>query len=62
MILMAYRQPDFLRKLLALIAAWNRTRMEAIFTLPVDLYIKRAWYENCDFWTPAASGLRWHGQ
>jgi hypothetical protein len=28
--------------------------MEAAFTLPVDLYIKRAWYENCDFWTPAA--------
>jgi uroporphyrinogen decarboxylase len=20
----------------------------------IDLYIKRAWYENCDFWTPAA--------
>jgi len=54
MILMTYRQPDFLRQLLALIAAWNRTRMEAAFSLPVDLYIKRAWYENCDFWTPTA--------
>jgi hypothetical protein len=22
-------------------------------TPPIDVYIKRAWYENCDFWTPA---------
>jgi hypothetical protein len=72
MIFMTYRQPDFLRDLLGLISTWNRTRMEAAFTLPrapsgnrdyhagtgtttpLDLYIKRAWYENCDFWTPAA--------
>ncbi len=54
MIFMTYRQPDFLRDLLGLISAWNRTRMEAAFTLPLDLYIKRAWYENCDFWTPAS--------
>ncbi len=54
MILMTYRQPDFLRALLQLIADWNRSRMAALFTLPVDLFVKRAWYENCDFWTPAS--------
>ncbi len=54
MIFITYRQPDFLRGLLGLISAWNRTRMEAAFTSPLDLYIKRAWYENCDFWTPAS--------
>ena len=52
MIVMAYRQPDFLGELLSIIAEWNLRRMEAAFSLPLDLYIKRAWYENCDFWTP----------
>jgi len=54
MIFMTYRQPVFLRDLLCLISTWNRKRMEAAFTLPLDLYVKRAWYENCDFWTPAS--------
>jgi len=52
MIVMTYRQPDFLRELLQIIADWNLIRMQAAFSLPLDLYIKRAWYENCDFWTP----------
>jgi hypothetical protein len=52
MIVMTYRQPEFLGELLGIIADWNLSRMEAAFTLPLDLYIKRAWYENCDFWTP----------
>jgi hypothetical protein len=53
MIYLTYRQPDLLRRLLQLIAEWNLSRMRAAFSLPLDLYIKRAWYENCDFWTPA---------
>ena len=52
MIVMTYRQPDFLGGLLGIIADWNLSRMEAAFSLPLDLYVKRAWYENCDFWTP----------
>jgi len=52
LIFMTYRQPDFLRDLLGVIADWNYARMRAAFSLPLDLYIKRAWYENCDFWTP----------
>ena len=54
MILLSYRQPDFLQALLDLIGEWNLSRMRAAFTLPLDLYIRRAWYENCDFWTPQA--------
>ena len=27
--------------------------MEVVLAAGVDLYIKRAWYENCDFWSPA---------
>lgn len=45
--------PQFVADLLEIIAAWNRRRMEAVLTAGVDLYIKRAWYENLDFWTPA---------
>lgn len=54
MIFLSYRQPEFLHRLLEMIGDWNRSRMLAAFRLPLDLYIKRAWYENCDFWTPAA--------
>jgi hypothetical protein len=45
-------QPEFLSELLGLIADWNRTRMRVILDFGVDLYIRRAWYENCDFWSP----------
>ena len=49
-----YDDPEFVREFLAIIAAWNRARMEAVLDAGVDLYVKRAWYENCDFWTPTA--------
>lgn len=54
---MAFDRPDFLDALLGSIAIWNRARMAALLeNTPggVDLCIKRAWYENCDFFTPAA--------
>ena len=54
MILLSYRQPGFLQEYLDLIGKWNLSRMQAAFSLPLDLYIRRAWYENCDFWTPQA--------
>jgi len=49
-----FDQPQFVHRLLDMVADWNRKRMEVIFMQGVDLYIKRAWYENCDFWTPKA--------
>jgi hypothetical protein len=52
MMLTPYDDPDFLEQLLAIIAVWNRSRMEVVLEAGVDLYIKRAWYENCDFWSP----------
>jgi uroporphyrinogen decarboxylase len=45
-------QPDFVRELLDLIHAWNVQRMRVVLEAPVDLYIRRAWYEGCDFVTP----------
>ncbi len=52
MIYAAHDEPEFITDLLEIIAAWNRTRMEVVLGAGIDLYIKRAWYENCDFWTP----------
>lgn len=52
MIKLTRRQPEFIHSLLNLIAGWNHARMQVVLSSGVDLYIKRAWYENCDFWTP----------
>ena len=52
-VLMALDQPEFLAELLGLIAAWNRPRMQAYLDFGVDLFLRRAWYEGVDFWSPA---------
>ncbi len=51
MILMIER-PDFVADLLEMIHVWNKQRMKVVLTGGVDLYIRRAWYEGCDFITP----------
>jgi hypothetical protein len=45
-------QPDMVINLLEMIHLWNMQRMELVLSAPVDLYIRRAWYEGCDFITP----------
>jgi uroporphyrinogen-III decarboxylase len=45
-------QPDFVDELLQMIHEWNVQRMQVVLTAPVDLFIRRAWYEGCDFVTP----------
>jgi hypothetical protein len=52
MVYTVYDHPEFMRDMLDIIAAWNRARMQVVLEAGIDLYIKRAWYENCDFWTP----------
>ena len=52
MILLAMDQPDFVDDLLEVIHLWNMQRMELALSAPVDLYIRRGWYEGCDFFTP----------
>jgi hypothetical protein len=52
MVFSTYDQPEFIREMLNIIATWNRRRMEVVLEVGIDLYIKRAWYENGDFWTP----------
>jgi uroporphyrinogen-III decarboxylase len=45
-------QPDFVDELLQMIHEWNVQRMQVVLSAPVDLFIRRAWYEGCDFVTP----------
>jgi uroporphyrinogen-III decarboxylase len=50
--LLIHDQPSFVTELLEMIHAWNMSRMEVVLSAPVDLYIRRAWYEGCDFVMP----------
>jgi len=43
---------DFVKDFLNFIHEWNKKRMITILAEGVDLYLKRAWYEGCDFVTP----------
>ncbi|MGA2629523.1 MAG: uroporphyrinogen decarboxylase family protein [Terriglobia bacterium] len=45
-------QPEFATALLEMIHQWNLQRMRVVLAAPVDLYIRRAWYEGCDFLMP----------
>jgi hypothetical protein len=52
LIILTMEQPSFVSELLQTIHAWNLQRMQVVLAGPVDLYIRRAWYEGCDFCTP----------
>lgn len=51
MILML-EHPDFVGRVLEMIHLWNLKRMEVVLSGGIDLYIRRAWYEGCDFVVP----------
>ena len=53
LVIAVYEEPELVRELLRLVARWNTERMKVVLGAGIDLYIKRAWYENLDFWTPA---------
>jgi len=52
MIFAIHDRPDFMHELFDIIAGWNRARMAVLLDAGIDLYIKRAWYANCDFFSP----------
>jgi uroporphyrinogen-III decarboxylase len=49
---MTIEQPEFVDEVLERIHTWNKGRMQVVLQGGVDLYIRRAWYEGCDFVTP----------
>jgi len=51
-VMMSIEEPAFLEELLDIINAWNKPRMQAFLEYGVDLFIRRAWYEGTDFWSP----------
>jgi uroporphyrinogen-III decarboxylase len=51
MILML-EQPRFVSQLLEIIHQWNKQRMEIVLSADINLFIRRAWYEGCDFVIP----------
>ena len=51
-IVMACEQPEFVTELLEMIHQWNLRRMRLVLSGKVDLFIRRAWYEGCDFLRP----------
>jgi uroporphyrinogen-III decarboxylase len=52
MVFAALDQPTFLHEILRIIADWNQARMRVLLEMGIDLYIKRTWYETCNFWSP----------
>ncbi len=52
LMLLTMDNPTFVADLLEMIHVWNKRRMEVVLSAPIDLYIRRAWYEGCDFVMP----------
>ena len=45
-------QPTLVAELLHMIADWNLARMQVVLDEGIDLWVRRGWYEGCDFWSP----------
>jgi hypothetical protein len=52
LIVLACEQPDFVAELLEMIHQWNLCRMRLVLGGKIDLFVRRAWYEGCDFLRP----------
>jgi hypothetical protein len=52
LVLLTVDDPDFVHRLLGVIEEWNRRCVALAPEEGVDLVIRRAWYENADFWSP----------
>jgi len=52
LMLLSMEDELFVAGLLEMIHCWNSPRMRLVLEGGVDVYIKRAWYEGCDFVTP----------
>ena len=50
---MAIDRPDLFRALLDIIHAWDMRNLENLLETPVDLVMRRGYYEGTSFWSPA---------
>jgi len=51
--MMAVDRPDFVHRFLAIIEEWNSRQGALMLRQGVDLYVRRAWYEHADVWSPS---------
>ena len=49
LMILTHTEPAMAAELFEMVHRWNRRRMEVVLSAGVDLYIRRAWYEGCDF-------------
>ncbi len=52
LLFLAHDEPEMVEELGEIIHEWNAERMRAMLEVGVDLFIRRAWYEGTDFWSP----------
>ena len=52
-VLLAMDEPHALAELLDIISEWNMTRMKVALAEGIDLFVRRAWYESTDLWSPS---------
>jgi len=52
LMVLIYDSPEFVGELLDVIHRWNKQRMSVVLSAPVDLFVRRGWYEGCDFIPP----------
>ncbi len=52
LMIMTMEAPETVDALMEIIHQWTMARMAVVLSAPVDLYLRRAWYEGCDFVTP----------
>ncbi|HUS81370.1 MAG TPA: uroporphyrinogen decarboxylase family protein, partial [Armatimonadota bacterium] len=48
----AVDRPEMVEELAEIIHEWNAARMREVLAMGVDLFLRRAWYEGTDFWSP----------
>jgi uroporphyrinogen-III decarboxylase len=53
MLRLAIDEPEVFARLLEIIHARDKRNLEVLLDLPVDLVLRRAWYEGTAFWSPA---------
>jgi uroporphyrinogen decarboxylase len=53
-VMLTMDSPQFVHEFLSVIEGWNDAVMDAVLRQGVDLFVRRAWYENADTWTPSA--------
>jgi hypothetical protein len=49
LMILTQTDPAMVAELFEMVHQWNKRRMEVVLSAGVDLYIRRAWYEGCDF-------------